>query len=149
LDRVQVQGGIFILIDEVKNPPYREQLANYLESKGAYYFSAYGVPDGNLCEKNSDCIQALITYARPVQHIITYQSRSFPENLPHELVVKFSREDGTSSISASTSFSFGTTKATSSIKPNIRIVNSILVVSAPFFLMLILVLSVQPRESKV
>jgi hypothetical protein len=149
LDRLHSQGGVFILIDEINNPFDGEQLSVYLESKDAHYYSAYGVPDQNAgCEIVSDCIGKHISDARPLQHVVEYQSLSFPDHALHELIIEFYPDREASPISATTTFSFQSTKAASSIPNYVRYANSILAVSAPFLLMLVLVLSIGPRESK-
>ncbi len=150
------QEGVLIVLDRTYYQDSdvqlgQSELIDYLEEMGAYYYTVISTVDNDeRCDTYNACIQQHMEEHRSKEYVVTYQSRLFQDKNSHELMMELKLDVAKDEevLVNVTEFDFGLTRVSSDIKPYVRYINSLLVICAPLFLILILVASADVYQEK-
>ncbi len=151
LTDLAAQGGTLIVLDKEHKPDEQKELAEYFKSIGVYYYPVIGIlDDDESCEDFSTCLRQDIENIRAREHVVTYNSRLFQDENPHELMIQvdLNANQDDKPLAVTTEFVFRSAQADSELIPRVRRMNSVLVISAPFLLILTLIFSIDVYQTK-
>lgn len=144
LRRLNARNGALVMVDlnQRRDGDPGGKITDYLTPTGSAYYSTYGMLD---CGDYSQCVTDFINVRLPYKRVITFDSRLFRDDAPHEVLVRFnSRTNDTTPDSASANFVFASVGGNSSLRPIVSSVSCAILGLAPLFLILLMVFMHKP-----